>query len=205
MIRRRILIAVLLATTMALSGCSIITGDGATYVAEDVGVDESTVSETNFTLDRTEWQNRSRDVEIAGEERTVNVSTKIKAYTWGERRGAFAALSTPKVSVAGQEMNPLGDMSRKEVIRRLESGFDGQGEIESLERAEEYTVDAAGDERTVTVFSATATREGQERDIMIHVTKFTDGEDIIIGAGVHSADAQQVREDTETMLEGIDH
>lgn len=205
MIRRQTVIAILLATTMALSGCSVITGDGATYVAEDIGIDESTVSETNFTLDRTEWQNRSRDVEIAGEERTINVSTKVKAYIWGEQRGAFAALATPTVSVAGQKMNPIEDLSREEVIQRLESGFDGQGEIESLEQSEEYTVEAAGEERTVTVFSATATREGQERDIQIHVTKFTDGEDIIIGAGVHAADAEQIREDTETMLEGIDH
>jgi len=204
MVRRHTLIAVLLATTMALSGCSVISGDGATYVADDVGVDESAVSETAFTLDRTEWQNRSRDVEIAGEERTINVSTKIEAYTWGENRGAFAALATPTVAVAGQGMNPIGDMSNEEVVRRLQSGLDGQGEIRNLERTGEYTVEAVGAKRNVTVFSATATREGKQRDVVIHVTKFSDGDDIVVGAGVHAEGAQRVREDTGTMITGID-
>jgi len=205
MIRRQTLVAILLATTMALSGCSVITGDGASYVSENVNIDETVVSDTNYTLERVEWQNRSRDVEIAGEQRTINVSTQVKAYTWGESQGAFAILATPTVDVAGQKMNPVADMSNEELIRQLESGFEGQGEIENLDQTDEYTVDAVNDTRTVTVFSATAIRDGTERQILIHVLKFTDGSDIVVGAAVHADGATEVRGDTETMFAGIAH
>jgi hypothetical protein len=205
MIQKRTLIAVLLTASMVLSGCSALTGEGATYVSETVDVDESTVSQTEFTLEREEWQNRSRDVDVAGEERTINVSTYVRAYTWGEDEAAFAVLSTPQISVANQSMNPIADMSNEETIERLQSGFERQGELKDLDRTGQYTVEAVGEERAVAVFSATAVREEQQADVLIHVTKFEDGEDIVLGAAVQPESAPEVRSDVEAMFEGIDH
>lgn len=205
MINRTTAIAIMLAVTMALSGCSILTGEGASYVAEESGVDESTVAETGFTLERTEWQNQSRDIDVAGEERTINVSTHVSAYSWGEDEGAFAVFSTPQVNLASQTMNPIAEMSNEEIVERFQDGFEGQDNLQDLEQEEEYTTDIAGEERAVTVFSATAVQDGQEVDVLIHVTKFEDGEDIVVGAAVHPASADQVRTDVETMFGGIEH
>lgn len=203
--KRHTIIAILLAT-VALSGCAAITGDGATYVAERATVADGTIGQTSYGLERAEWQNRSRDFEVAGRERTVEVSTYVEAYTWGEGdRGAFAVLSTPTVQVAGQTLNPIADLSTREMIRRLNSGFEGKGSLEDLERTGEYTVTAAGEERTVVEFSATAVRNGREADVVIHVLRFTDGDDIVVAAAVHRAGADEVRTDTRTMLSGVEH
>lgn len=205
MVKRSTLVAVLLAMMMALSGCSVITGDGATYVADEAVVDASAASSTNFTQERSEWQNQTREVEVAGEERTVNVSTHVNAYTGSENESAFVALASPKIEVVGQEMNPLESMSDEALIERLESGFDGQGELADLERKGEYTVDAVGEERTVAVFSATAERGNETADIAIHVTKFTDGDDVVAGVAIHPESSDAVRSGVETMMAAIEH
>ena len=205
MIRRHTIIAILLAATLLLSGCSAVTDGETEYVAEDATVSSATVSETDFTLERSEWQNRSRDVEVAGQERTINASTRVEAYRGSDDRGAFAVLSTPAISVAGQSMNPVADMSEREIVERIQRGLDEEGELADLEEVGTDTVTAAGEERTVTEFSATARRGNENADVVIHVTKFEDGDDIVVGAGVHAAGDEDVRADVETMLGGIEH
>lgn len=205
MIRRHTIIAILLASTLLLSGCSAITSGETEYVAEEASVSQATVSETGFTLERSEWQNRSRDVDVAGQERTINASTYVEAYRGSGDRGAFAVLSTPAIAVAGQSMNPIADMTEAEIVQRLERGLEAEGDLEDLEEVETYTVSAAGEERTVTVFSATATRGDERVDVVIHVTKFEDGDDVLVGAGAHAAGDDEVRGDVEAMLAGIEH
>jgi hypothetical protein len=57
----------------------------------------------------------------------------------------------------------------------------------------------------VTEFTATARRGNETAQVVIHVTKFEDGDDIVVGAGVHAAGDDAVRADVETMLCGIAH
>lgn len=205
MIKRHTIIAILLASTLLLSGCSAVTSGETEYVAEEVTVSSTTVSDSQFTLERSEWRNRSRDVDVAGQERTINVSTRVEAYRGSEDRSAFALLATPGISVAGQSMNPIADMSEAEIVERLERGLDEEGDLEDLEEERTYTVTAAGGERTVTEFSATARRSDESADVVIHVTKFEDGDDVVVGAGVHAAGDDDARGDIETMLGGIEH
>lgn len=208
MLSTKTLVTVLVVLSMALSGCAVLTGDGASYEADSMEISESAVSETSFTLERAAWENQSRDVEIAGEERTINVSSHARGYTWngnGTESAGMAIISTPKVDVASQTMNPIADWSEEELIDKLADNLEDQGDLKDIEQEDTYTVDSLGEERTVTEFSATAERNGQEEDVVIHVVKFEHGDDIVIGAAVHPDGQDAVRDDIETMLNGLDH
>jgi hypothetical protein len=111
-------------------------------------------------------------------------------------------MATPAVEVAGRTFNPVGELSDRELALRLQSQYDA---VEDVRFAGNRTVEALGEDRTVSRFDATTTVAGTEVDLAIHVTKFRHGDDFVVAIGMYPARLDGEAAHVRTMLRGVEH
>jgi len=189
---------------LAMAGCTqLVTGEQASFAASEAGVDD--YEEKGFAHNTTEWQNITRTVEAAGQEREITVSNRVETYLNESGEGdeypeaAFALVTSPQVQIAGQPMSPVSDWDNEDILEEFGGEFDEYGEIESLDEEDEETMEVLGTETEVTTFEATVENDdGEERQVILTVTKFQHEGDFIIAIGAHdvgdSANADAIEE-----------
>lgn len=194
------------------AGClGVLTGsEPFVATASEVAVSDAALSDTDFEAGetRTAWLNET--VEAAGQERDVRIRNYVATYqlpfTVGAdgsvQFGLFSVFSTPKVSVAGQGLNPIGRMPHRQLVEQV-AGESGEVRDVQEEGTRELTV--LGSTAEVTRFSAIAQRSGQEFPVYIEVTRVEDGEDYVIGVGVYPQESTDVGPQVETLFTGIEH
>lgn len=194
------------------AGClGVLTGsEPFVATASEVAVSDAALSDTDFEAGetRTAWLNET--VEAAGQERDVRIRNYVATYqlpfsvgTDGSVQfGLFSVFSTPKVSVAGQGLNPIGRMPHRQLVEQV-AGESGEVRDVQEEGTRELTV--LGSTAEVTRFSAIAERSGQEFPVYIEVTRVEDGEDYVIGVGVYPQESTDVGPQVETLFTGIEH
>lgn len=211
---RRQLIGALAGTgVIATSGClGILTGEEAyEESASPVRASDDASQETGYELKSVESQEIEETREIAGQERTVVATNWIATYEktldhpiLGETEtGVFAAVSTPAFEIAGQTLSPVKDYSNKKLVTLLASQYEQLAVNEEVATNSRSTLDTSFE---VSKFDATATFNGQEIDIFVHVGSLQDGEDFVIPVGIYP----QQREDKEepnvvTLIESLEH
>lgn len=203
----------LVCLVLVASGClGVITGsEPLVLTAEEAGVSDAALGETEFEHQetRTAWINRT--VERAGQEREVRVRNYVSSYrrpvavdpTEGVTFGAFIVASTPRASVAGQSFNPIGQMSHERMMEQ----FVGQAaNVRDVQREDSRTLTILGSDAEVTRFSGVVEQSGREVPVYVEVTRVTDGEDFVVGVGLYTREtADEVRPGITTLLEGIEH
>ncbi|MFC6874449.1 DUF6517 family protein [Halobellus marinus] len=209
---RRVLAAVAIALLLTTSGCiGFLTGDEPLRIsAEPATVADGTVAETGYELNDTRTVEVDRSFEVAGQERRVIASNQITDYKksmelqpLGEvDLGVFTVVSTPAVEVAGQTLNPIGSYSNARLVELVQEQYSGLSDIEQVS---EQNITAQGTETTVTKFAATATFEGQEIDVFVHVTKYRDGDDFILAIGVYPQQLDGEEENILSMMRALEH
>ena len=212
MTRRRRLGTVLLVALVLTSGClSVVTGGTATFTSEPATVSEPTLEGTGYSLDRRTTMNESRNFSVAGQERTVRVSSHLAQYhrnvslgPLGEYELArFVVLSTPAVDVLGRTFNPVGDWSERRIVRQLSSQYDGLSDVSHVNNR---SVRVLGESRSVSKFSGRATAVGgQKIDVVLHVTKFRHGDDFVLAVGIHPARLPDEQGRVDELLRGVEH
>lgn len=203
----------LVALLVLSAGClGVLTGsEPFVATASDVGVSDSALSDTDFQPGetRTAWLNRT--VDVAGQEREVRIRNYVATYQMqgaispdgSVSFGLFSVFSTPKVSIAGQALNPIGRMPHQQLVEQV-SGQSGDVRDIQQEGARELTV--LGSSTEVTRFSAVVQRSGQEIPVYIEVARVEDGDDYVIGVGVYpQASADHVQPQVERLFTGIEH
>lgn len=202
----------LLALVVITSGCvGVLTGsEPFVATASEVGVGQAALSETDFQHENTQTAWLNRTVDVAGQEREVRIRNYVSIYRiepsismdGSVTFGLFSAFSTPQVSIAGQALNPVGQMSHQQLIERVA----GQsGEIRDVQRSGTRTLTVLGSDAEVTTFSAVAIRQGREVPVFIDVTRVQDGEDYVIAVGVYPQESEDVPPQVETLFSGLDH
>ncbi|MGQ4554466.1 DUF6517 family protein [Halobellus sp. GM3] len=209
---RRALAAVAVALLLTTSGCiGFLTGDEAlTFAADPAAVDDTAVEEAGYELNDTRTVAVNRTFEVAGQEREVVASNELTSYDkefdlgpLGEAQlGLFTVVSTPAVEIAGRTLNPIGSYSNARLVEFVQQRYSGMSDIE---RVSEQNITVQGTQTTVTKFSATATVEGQEVDVFIHVTKYRDGDDFILALGVYPQQLSGEEENVLSMMRAIEH
>lgn len=208
---RRVIASLLLATLVLVSGCSFITGEDALeFTADDVSVDQSAQSETDYEEARNTDQTITRNYTVADQNRTVKVINKLAEYKrqvdlgpLGKSEFArFTVLATPKVNIAGKTFNPVGDMSRAELAEMITREYKT---IENVQPVGNRTTTMLGQQTTVSKFSARAeTVEGQSVDVYLHIARIEDGDDYVLAIAVHP---QQLDEqgNVDQLMAGAQH
>lgn len=188
------LVVLAVVTVVVLSGCSsVLSGDEQLqYTAEPAAVCEGAQSATGYTLDTAEWQNDTREVEVAGETRELRTDSHLNAYLrtaedGGEttETGGFVVLSTPLAEESGETLNPIGNWSHQQILTEHADQFDQYGTLSDLQRAGTTTLQVLGSEATVTQFNATGQSDDSSTDLRVEVAQVQDGEDYLVLGSVH--------------------
>lgn len=198
-----------------LAGCTaldVVTGDEpAEFAAGTATVADATLSETGYELNEVSDQTVSREFEVAGSTREVQVTNTIAEYDkavelFGERYQAavFAAVATPQVEVLGQAFNPIEDLSADERANLIADRYEG---VSNLERGSQYTTEVLGSDAEVVVYTADGEIEGTgvSVELEFHVGAPVEaGGDFVVPLAAYPAafgDGENVR----SMMNGIEH
>lgn len=213
-----------LALTGALAGCSELSL--ASFAASPATVPDA-------TLRRTGYKERSVDEQVirqgfGGANRLVEVRNWVALYerplapsvldtlpgterASDQRVAVFAALSTPKVEVGGQEFNPVGNFSAGDVLDLVQNTYGGLREVEQVD---DRAVTALGSATRVVEYRAaggieaggTTTDLEGVTDLSVHVTDPVEhGSDFVVGLAVHPAIASVEQGTVDRLLQAIEH
>ena len=176
---------------VATSGCiGFLSGqEPLAFEAEVATVGANALSETGY-----EETNRSElaveeTFEVAGQSREVRVTNQVVQYERSvgvagveQRAALFVVVSSPQVRVLDRTFNPIGEMSNRELLGRMQSSY---STISVGERRGSETVSALGTRATVDRFAGTARVAGTESDIFIHVTRIEHDGDFVVAIGAY--------------------
>ncbi|ELY88231.1 hypothetical protein C483_16001 [Natrialba hulunbeirensis JCM 10989] len=207
--RRTMLGGIGTASLAGLAGCLTLVGL-ATHEASPAGVDESVRAETGYEQTRIDDLVVREEVgaSIATEEVVVtNYMTEhekaVDMGPLGRQRGAvFIVLSTPQVSVLGQQVNPVSDMSTGDLVELVVSNYD---DLSNVELEEESAATVADQSTTQSRFSANASFDGTDVDVALHITEAVEaGEDLLVTIGVYPRDLDwQEEENIFSLMDGV--
>lgn len=181
----------LVSALLVTSGCiGFLSGQEAlSFEAEVATVAGGALAETGY-----EETNRSElavaeTFEVAGQTREVRVTNQVVQYERSvgvggveQRAALFVVVSSPRVEVLGRTFNPIGDMSNRELLGRMQSSYSTVrvGEPQGSE-----TVSALGTRATVDRFAGTARVAGTEIDLFVHVTRIEHDGDFVVAVGAY--------------------
>ncbi|MDS0223353.1 DUF6517 family protein [Haloarcula sp. S1AR25-5A] len=208
----RYLLPVAVALLFATSGCvGLITGETVEFDSAPASVSDSALEETGYEQAMADEQTIERTVTVAGQERTIRVTNHVRQYERGIdlgpvgeiNAGRFIVFSTPSATVAGQSLNPAATWSNERLIEEIASRND---QINDAQFERNRSVDALGESRGVAVFSGTTTIEGQDVDVLIHLTSFEHEGDVIVAVAVYPERLDDREGDrVDTLLGGLSH
>lgn len=195
------------------SGClSAVTGSGPIEVTADVAsVPDSTLESTGYEEYEVKPLVINREFTVAGLTREVEVTNQLAQYdkaveVFGERLRAslFVVLSTPAVEIAGQTLNPVGELSTGELARRMLGRYDG---IDNLRTEGEETATVLGTETTVGLFTADATiAGGVTTEVRLHVSEAVRaGGDFVVTVGSYPTMLSGEGDHVRTMMRSVTH
>lgn len=208
----RLAIAGLLTVLVTTSGCvGTLMGEDLTFSASQPAVDEEAVEEADYDLEEKRDVTINHTVNIQEEEREIEVTNKIAAYSHNvsagpiadQKAAGFVVAASPAVEVAGVTANPVDDYSNRELLKQISSRYD---EVDDIERVGSQNVTVLGSETEVTKFSATTTIEGERVDVYLHVMKTQHEDDFVMAVGGYPQELDAQHEDRVlTLIEGIEH
>ncbi len=188
--KRALLAGIILIGLVTATGClEGLTNEEVTATADPAAVNNDALAGTSYELTRNDSPTIERSISVLGMNRTFKATSHIREYERNTDIGPevtitrLVVISTPKKSVAGQSVNPLGEMSNGELIERFLDTYNG---VQNVESVGNRSVSVLGDERTVERFSAEAQIiQGISITVNIHITTFEHEGDYITVIGAH--------------------
>ncbi|MFB6295762.1 MAG: DUF6517 family protein [Halobacteriales archaeon] len=204
---RSVSVAVLLVTAGCLGGLGgFVSGDQSlSFSAGAISIPQDTVSESPYTLASDKSVSFNQSIEAAGESRTVEMNVHmlhLKRSYQGAPLASVVALSVPQVEVLGQQINMTEQMDPASLIGQASSS---SGELQRDQKIGEKSVRIMGQNRTVEVFSGTATRGGQSAKAKIYVVTFDHEGDTIVAAGIVPQVAENEGSAVVNLLESLQY
>jgi hypothetical protein len=109
--------------------------------------------------------------------------------------------TSPQISIAGRELNPIEGMSPEEVTDMLEDRY---GRIDNVEHVEDGEATILDQETTESIFEAEVELEGgQTVDVFLHVTESVrTTNDHLVTIGVYPRRVREIEADNVAALMG---
>lgn len=210
--KRRTVLAGSTLVAIPLTGClGVLTGTKPVeFEATPATVSGDALDDTGYTEDSVEADTITRTVSAAGQEREVHVTNWIAEYgrtlelgPLGEvDLGVFAVIATPQVNVLERTFNPIGDMSNREILQQIRSEYEGF-DVGSHVGSQNTTI--LGETVPVDKFEGTATIEGRDIELFIHIAMVEHGEDFVVPLGVYPQRLPDEESRIFRLLDGIEH
>ncbi|KDE58800.1 hypothetical protein EL22_02510 [Halostagnicola sp. A56] len=188
--RRSLLAGAAVLGTTSVAGC-LGTFGMAEHEASPASVDESARQDTGYEQTGVTEDTIEQSVDLAVFSQEVSVTNYIteheKSVTVGpltmDGGGGFLVVATPQASVLGQELNPVSDMSPKELIERVEGSYAG---MENVTHQEDGSVTILDQETTQSRFTANSSYNGSDVEVSIHISEAVETEeDLLVTVGVY--------------------
>lgn len=194
--RRVALGAIGTAGIASMAGCLGLAGLNE-HVATPIGVDEETRAETGYEMTSVEEIGIEESVNFVLWSETVTVKNYVteheKSVSVGpitnQRAAVFMVISTPQVSVAGQEVNPIAEKSTADIVELAADNYDDldvdtdSREDEELEILGQSTIESTFTAQAT--FSATGV-DSVPLDVNVHVTEAVEtDDDLVVPIGVY--------------------
>ncbi len=151
-----------------------------------------------------------RSFDIAGVSEEITVRNYLTEHEKGIDFGpvgtvqaaAFTVLTSPQITIAGRELNPIARMSSDELIDLIEADFD---EIENIEHVSDDDIGVLDQETTESLYVADAAFNGVTVDVNIHLTESVEtADDHLVTIGVYPEPVEDAEsENIETLRDGI--
>ncbi len=208
--RRTVLGGLSIAGLSSLAGCLGLVGMDE-HESSPVGVEASVRDETGYAQTDIDDIVVEEEVGASIATETISVTNYMTEHEKsvsigpldGQRAAVFIVLTTPQISIAGRNVNPIEDMSAQEIIELVEDNYDDIGDISHDEDGEVTILDG---ETTRSRFDADATFDGHDLPVDLHVSEAvpTDDDDLLVTIGVYPQDLRMQEESNVLeLMEGV--
>nr|WP_090507593.1 DUF6517 family protein [Natronorubrum sediminis] len=194
---------------VGLSGCLGVIGLDE-HASSPAGVEEAVRDDTGYEYSDVEEIGIDEGVDLLLYEESVTVLNHLTEHEKtvdmgpaGRQQGAvFLLLTTPQVSVAGQEFNPVEEMDTEELVELVEDNYD---DISNITHEEDDDISLLEQDTTQSRFSAEATFDGTDVDVYLHVTEAVESnDDLLIAIGVYPEYVQAEEEaNVRSLIDGV--
>ncbi|PSP15768.1 hypothetical protein BRC62_06735 [Halobacteriales archaeon QH_10_67_13] len=175
------------------AGClGLIVPDEISEQAQPGGLEVSALDETGFSHERTEMIRLEETVSVRGADVAFRVDNWLATFL--RRPGPttppaqFAVLSTPDVSVLGQQANPIARVDRRVLLEEVADEIGLVGNELTAAGETTATVGPEETETTLSIYETAAELEGQSYDARVTIGKAThDGDWLVIGTSYPAA------------------
>ena len=207
---RPVVAGLALALVLALSGCS---GTLVEYTASPAEIPESALESQGYVHGNTTMVPLTYRLGVAGVSRNITAETWVAGYSKTPTANDTAAVvlySSPNVELAGRSVNPLSQLSNRELIQ---NGIDrvtdlrGVGGIENVSDLRETgtrNVTMLGKQTQLVSYTGTAEVDGQRVSVVVNLAMVEHGDDIVVAIGIHEAALDETPAHA-TLVEAIVH
>jgi len=195
-----------------LAGCAGTIPDEFEATAATVSTDA--LDATGYEDQGTQPREVSREFQAGGDTQTVTVINYQSSYNkavalpgaQSVRAAQFVVLSSPQISVLGQEFNPINDWGHREFVDQLQSQSDRLG---ALQQTDESQTTLLGEEVAVGRYTGQATYEDVETpiDIVMRASApvSSDGDFVLAAGSYPAAIAETEAPNVDTLFGGVIH
>lgn len=187
---------------LATAGCIgfVLGEEPLVYEANNATVDAD--NRVGFDLADEQLLEQNQTINRSGINRSISVTSYAGIYTKNEtintdeqRLATMAVVSTPVVDVFERPVNPIGNMTGRDMLEFLseqteDSQFEATGELERVppDQIGPRTQDVAilGTETDIAVYRTTQEVEGRTVELRLYVTRVRHGDDYVVLFGGHS-------------------
>lgn len=193
----------------ALAGCLGAVGMDV-HEASPAGVDPEVRADTGYEQTGVQELVVEETFEVSGYSEEVVVTNYVTEHDrevdlgplGSQRAAVFVVLSTPQVSLAGRDFNPVEDMDAEELIGLVEENYDS---IENVRHDTDEEVVVLDQETTNARFEADAQFDGRDVPVYVHITEAVQtAEDHLVTIGVYPQEVHDDEdENVKAMMEGV--
>lgn len=186
----------------ALAGCLGAVGMDE-HESTPGGVDPAALEETGYEQTNVEEMVVEEDFERFGYSETVTVTNYLTEHEkaidlgpLGEQRAAvFLVLTTPQISLAGRDFNPIADMDTEELVNLVTENYD---DIENVEHDRDNEIEILDQDTIESRFAADAKFDGRDVPVYMHVSESVEtSADLLVTIGVYP---QQTEDEEDNVV-----
>ncbi len=209
MYRREVVTGASVLGVASLAGCLGVL-DMDEHNARPAGVDRSVLDETGYDQTAVEELGIEEEFDMMLYTESVSVRNYLteheKAVDLGPvgdlRAAVFIVITTPQVSIAGREFNPVEELSTEDLVELVSENY---GEIDIHSEGDEWELDVLDQTTTVGQFEADAEFEGEDLDVLVHVAEAVEtDDDHVISVGVYPEETRgQETDNVDSLMQAI--
>lgn len=190
---RPVVVGLSLALIVALSGCS---GTLVEYTASPAEIPDAALESQGYVHGNTTMVPLSYRLGAAGVSRDITAQTWVAGYsktTPDNDTAAVVLYSSPNVELADRSVNPLSQLSNRELIQfgidRMTDlrGIGGIENVSDLSETGTRNVTMLGTQTQLVTYTGTAEIDGRRVAIIANVAMVEHGDDIVVAMGIHES------------------